>query len=545
MQFDARLQKMRDDEKHLDRMKHDKQYRLRFLKTQKMKISVIAEGKAGLASQIARLNARMQERERERAAEDERVKKMMKTIKRTIKGTLSEFDGGSDFDEEDDDEEDEEGEEEKEDGSGASVASVAPAVTARRTQDLAQDKGKKSSFQNVSVMAGTATSAGNVDLLGDAHSFFERHSAHSHAPSTANSDAMLRRRGDIPTTYLRYNAHDEEGRKCYIGQLHNGVRHGLGVLKWIDGSKYAGEWASDHPCGFGVEKYSDGSSYSGGFHQDLRHGFGEFEVSPGVSYCGQFEHGEMHGALYINEIISGGVAKTMPARAEKGHVFREPNWSELKDDDPRKSIAGAMEKVIAALKGKVYEAVTRARNASQDAHDVALEVSHDAPDTYRGHVSSRPTSSRGRPPEAHDILFAEEGSEQQAQMPPIKGALTREDLQPATEADSPARSRTPKSRSRPSSSNRCSRPSSAARPGRGKGDTATLASEMLPVVPGSSPSKGGMTGKECFGVLFKTWSGAGAGKGRRESQGSVDLKEFTDMLKAHKLKVRMRAGMRR
>lgn len=51
--------------------------------------------------------------------------------------------------------------------------------------------------------------------------------------------------------------------------------------------------------------------------QDLRHGFGEFEVSPGVSYCGQFEHGEMHGALYISEIHSSGVVKTMPARAEK------------------------------------------------------------------------------------------------------------------------------------------------------------------------------------------------------------------------------------
>lgn len=110
-QYDARLNRMREDERHLDRMKHDKQYRLRFLKTEKMKSAVIAEGKAGLASQIAKLNARMRERERERAAEDERVKKMMKTIKRTIQGTLSEFNGEageSDLDDEEEDEDDEE-----------------------------------------------------------------------------------------------------------------------------------------------------------------------------------------------------------------------------------------------------------------------------------------------------------------------------------------------------------------------------------------------------------------------------------------------------
>jgi hypothetical protein len=43
--------------------------------------------------------------------------------------------------------------------------------------------------------------------------------------------------------------------------------------------------------------------------------------------------------------------------------------------------------------------------------------------------------------------------------------------------------------------------------------------------------------RQAFGVLFKKWSGAGAGKGKRESSGSVDLKEFSGMLKSHQLKV--------
>ena len=351
--------------------------------------------------------------------------------------------------------------------------------------------GLESSRYFVLLPAGKRSAApSNVDLLGDAHSFFERHSAHSHAPSTATSDATRRRRDGAPTTFLRYNAVDEEGRKCYIGQLKNSLRHGLGVLKWIDGSKYAGEWAEDHPCGFGVEKYADGSTYAGGFHQDLRHGFGEFEVSPGVSYCGQFEHGEMHGALYISETISMGVVKTVAARAEKGHVFREPNWNELEPDDPRKEIAGAMEKVIAALKGKVYAAVMRARNASQDAHDVALEVSHDAPDTYRGHVSSRPVSSHV--PEA---LLVEEGS---ATMPPVKGALLE---------NPSSRPNTPKtSRARPSSAKgRRSRPSSAKSATTSAKRTTTPATEHLPAVPSASPPSKEVNADEVLEALRKPY----------------------------------------
>ena len=167
--YDARLKKMREQEIHLERMKHDKQYRIRFRKTEKMKSSVIADGKAGLASQIAKLNARMHERERERAAEDERVKKMMKTIKRTIKGTLLEFDGGSASSDPDDDDEEEEEVQSRasaaSDGSGTyflaafctlhllifwlSLHSVAGAPL--QMQDLARDRDEKRSRQKAVV----------------------------------------------------------------------------------------------------------------------------------------------------------------------------------------------------------------------------------------------------------------------------------------------------------------------------------------------------------------------------------------------------------
>ena len=56
-------------------------------------------------------------------------------------------------------------------------------------------------------------------------------------------------------------------------------------------------------------------------------------------------------------------------------------------------------------------------------------------------------------------------------------------------------------------------------------------------MPSASPPSKEANADKAFGVLFKKWSGAGTGKGKRESSGSVDLKEFSDMLKSHQLKV--------
>ena len=48
------------------------------------------------------------------------------------------------------------------------------------------------------------------------------------------------------------------------------------------------------------------------------------------------------------------------------------------DEDPRKAIATKINQVVAALKARVLIAVSTARAASQEAHDLALDVSSGA-----------------------------------------------------------------------------------------------------------------------------------------------------------------------
>ena len=370
-------QTAKDREVHNDRMRHDPDYKRRFLRHEKNKRTALLEGTSGLAAEVARLSKRVEQREKEREMEDSRVKEMMRTIQQTIKRTANEF-GIGEIGGENDIEDGDCGSSDAPTSTATSVASVSEEWKVQR----ASEEGSRDSLGSVKKSANKR--GGNRDVQMLMH----------HA--SMNRAVVRKPISDAPCSHLIYEEGDEQGRQCYIGQLQDSKRHGLGVLKFTDGSKYSGDWRNDHPCGHGVEKYSATSLYSGEFLEDRRHGYGQFEVSPDVSYCGQFQDGEMHGMLYILEIDSrnGGILKLTSARADRGQIYREPQYDELEDDDPRKALASTMQKVVAALQAKVFTAVSTARAASQEAHDLALEVSRDASTTHRSPAtSSRPRST--------------------------------------------------------------------------------------------------------------------------------------------------------
>jgi len=177
--------------------------------------------------------------------------------------------------------------------------------------------------------------------------------------------------------YITYELQDQQGRKAFIGQTIGGKRCGKGVLTWVDGSKYSGEWNEDQSNGFGLEKYPNGSFYVGGFKNDARHGYGEFAISPEMSYSGQWEHGQMHGLVYVTELHPDGQDKLIPAQAEKGEVHRRPN----------KPLS-----TIAATKQKVEVAVMFAKGACTEAQDLAWSMSVNATQLAKHVIASRSPS---------------------------------------------------------------------------------------------------------------------------------------------------------
>jgi hypothetical protein len=52
---------------------------------------------------------------------------------------------------------------------------------------------------------------------------------------------------------LTYPNNDKLKRKRFVGQVGEGMRSGVGVMEYADGSSYAGEWSDDDLNGSGVQ----------------------------------------------------------------------------------------------------------------------------------------------------------------------------------------------------------------------------------------------------------------------------------------------------
>jgi hypothetical protein len=80
----------------------------------------------------------------------------------------------------------------------------------------------------------------------------------------------------------------------YEGEYQNGDRHGKGVMNYVNGSKYEGDWIVNRH-GYGVMKFSDGATYEGDYVNGSAHGIGTLHHPSGQYYHGEFENGVMQG----------------------------------------------------------------------------------------------------------------------------------------------------------------------------------------------------------------------------------------------------------
>ena len=88
---------------------------------------------------------------------------------------------------------------------------------------------------------------------------------------------------------------DHGGRTDYAGQFENGVRSGIGVMRFADGTRYEGQWKAGKPAGYGNEAYPDGSKYTGHFQGDKRHGLGVYAFPDDSVYAGNWRDGKQDG----------------------------------------------------------------------------------------------------------------------------------------------------------------------------------------------------------------------------------------------------------
>lgn len=74
----------------------------------------------------------------------------------------------------------------------------------------------------------------------------------------------------------------------YEGPLVAGRRHGLGTLKYFDGTIFIGMFANDRRNGAGEYTFMDGSTYACIFMDDLQHGKARYVYPDGSCVIGSF-----------------------------------------------------------------------------------------------------------------------------------------------------------------------------------------------------------------------------------------------------------------
>jgi len=81
----------------------------------------------------------------------------------------------------------------------------------------------------------------------------------------------------------------------FEGQVLEGMRHGYGEQKWVDGIKYTGYWENDNMSGKGKLEYPNGDIYDCYWVNNKAKGFGELVRADGSRYRGEWEDDRPHG----------------------------------------------------------------------------------------------------------------------------------------------------------------------------------------------------------------------------------------------------------
>ena len=77
-------------------------------------------------------------------------------------------------------------------------------------------------------------------------------------------------------------------KDIYEGEWVDDKAEGFGIYIHVDGTKYEGYWKNDKQHGRGMEIWPDKTSYEGNFCNGMKNGYGKFKWKDGSSYQGEF-----------------------------------------------------------------------------------------------------------------------------------------------------------------------------------------------------------------------------------------------------------------
>ena len=100
---------------------------------------------------------------------------------------------------------------------------------------------------------------------------------------------------------LEWKTFGEKGtHPIYKGDVENGKPNGLGVITFLDGSKFVGEYKDGEKNGQGIFTFSWGQKYVGEWMNGEKNGRGTTTWTDGYQYVGYFKDDEPWNGTYYN-----------------------------------------------------------------------------------------------------------------------------------------------------------------------------------------------------------------------------------------------------
>jgi hypothetical protein len=81
----------------------------------------------------------------------------------------------------------------------------------------------------------------------------------------------------------------------YEGEWVDDKAQGFGIYTHVDGSRYEGYWKDDKQSGRGIETWPDKTTYEGNFSNGMKNGYGKFIWKNGSCYEGEFKDNYIEG----------------------------------------------------------------------------------------------------------------------------------------------------------------------------------------------------------------------------------------------------------
>ena len=150
-----------------------------------------------------------------------------------------------------------------------------------------------------------------------------------------------KKRKQIVVGGVNYDSGDK-----YIGEtsLFTNKRNGKGIMYYIDGSKYEGEWKDDKKNGKGILTNINGEKYDGEWENGRKNGKGTMIYKDGSQYEGDWKDDKKHGEGIYTTLEEGKI-NMYKVSFKNDKIFKKEKYVKLNnspilqnDDNPDKFV---------------------------------------------------------------------------------------------------------------------------------------------------------------------------------------------------------------